>query len=1127
MRVLVACASLAALADCSQVSIGLRPPVARHVSLTPPPTQDPHNWDAFNSRMAGVTVVNVDRVPRITINGSTWVDITHLSCGHIHVGDLSLPSSEDTHDVEFSVIASGVSLGCSLELSALLNIQPFDHTRVWGQDLVLNLTVSDDVEFRLRRESERKVPSRAALTKCDYELKVSLGCTQAANHSSDTLCDIIPIAQPILNQKIAEIANGPNGLLCNLTANATSLASKLLLVEDLALEYTDRAPTPAASPEVAESVFRDYVAETGDIVAKVGSGAYPVVSRILNATLNNVVNGSIAVDGIVDRIFPSGVPALPVGKTLSLWNVSFLDEVVRLNVTLEKVQIGGLDTFRRLSLFEPVGDYTVRSVVALSDLKIDLWFSTVLGPGKMVRGAPPTTVETARVSITVYDLLFDLSVMLGLSERGMRKATVYGMKSTADGCLFNSLTGRPSGVNITGLILKDSDWKLRVNSSADVGVSTLWREVGAVLADTYKLPLIQSLPYIIQDLVRPELNVGLELLIAEQQLMKQCKTPPPPPQPPAIGLAESLTALLSKARGAQSGALLRASGSSWVPPGWGRVNDLLAERALLIDYLQVPAMNITVQFLGQPTTIEIKSANLTNTTVQNLHIGTIAVADDAADPRSVPLKVRLDNVSVEVATSLDIDGDLLLPGLDPTPLTGHNAQVTINASVTLDVEIVLSRPTNDTTLLPTAANLTSCDFAISGFGIDCLPAEQSVCLGLVAGAPIIQQQIATLSKKVCEPDGYLQNATQKLNTYLPLLSGVLQSLSAPGIMPEPPSAQEAELQLHELPGGVDSLVSFDGLPRHIAELLSDLLSSAALDNHMVDMVFPGGVFSAPVDSSVSLWSVPLLDELVRVNLTLWNVTVAGLDTLTVLEPARPVAGGNFTFESRIGFKQLSVELWLKMEIGDGTHVLSRSGGKLPPVPALVRTDVVLYNASVAVNTTVGLSKEKFEELTLYGLTQKTLLCMLRPVVFHVDVPGLLRNETNITVGLNFSSFILGASDVTLQEKGLVAGGVDDLINGVSTAANDVAVPAVLQALPYLSQVVLRPAVDKAVAGVVAIAHSAVAASSDCLFRFPPPVTPPPAPEPPFPKLLTPAPTGAGAAAAPVLALAAAAAACLL
>eukprot|EP00756_Hemistasia_phaeocysticola_P016794 Hpha_TRINITY_DN15498_c2_g4::TRINITY_DN15498_c2_g4_i3::g.173085::m.173085 len=513
------------------------------------PTQDPHNFDTFN-KLFGSATLAVPQLPKIPLNnisvaalGTTititdsWILAHNVVCGDIQIGDLSVPEEDGEDKVDFAIVLAGLRLTCTANVEALLNVPPLlSHEHVWGQDLTINLTVGAEIGFHFPRESSVTPITNASLVGCNFSVGLGLACVEdAKNHSASGICELITNLGPVITPMVSKLVDGPEGAVCKeLDKLAVKALPSIPKLAKSAFDIFDVPPQPIPSVADAEKELTDYASAQGKHLLKIGSGVLPALGKLLNKTLGKPVGGDrVGLDSLYDGIFHGKAVTVPVPDvSFSLWNVKMLDEVLRMNVSLKSVTIGGLDTFSSFDIFELLSAYTITSKFQMKTLRVNATFEVLAAPGALVHGAPSLVRDELTISFAIENLGAVLQTVVGIDADALRKVSLYGLKKDALGCLLSVLITDPErlavpGVEFNELELDLSGLRLTLNGNLSTGLDNALYGLGKAFRVLILHPLIPSLPKILQDTVRPFLNPLIaKALVSAQQKHGACPTRP-------------------------------------------------------------------------------------------------------------------------------------------------------------------------------------------------------------------------------------------------------------------------------------------------------------------------------------------------------------------------------------------------------------------------------------------------------------------------------------------------------------------------------------------------------------------------------------------------------------------------
>eukprot|EP00756_Hemistasia_phaeocysticola_P041308 Hpha_TRINITY_DN16908_c0_g14::TRINITY_DN16908_c0_g14_i1::g.53742::m.53742 len=516
---------------------------------TPWPTQDPHNFDSFNKLFVDA-VLNVPQLPKIPLNNisftvsgipitikDSWLLPHDLKCGKVQIGDISIDSSDNETHVDWAIIASKIYLQCTTNLEALLNIPGLlDHELVYGQDMTINVTLGTDMEFDYTRKGSDQPCTHGELSKCDFSLGLDLGCVvDPKNHSTDGICDLITNLGPTISTEVAKLVDGPNGFICSEVRNITKKYVDMVLgLEAEAFAWLDGAPIPPLPVSEAEADITEWESTTGRPAVKINTGLLPMIGKLLNSTIGaEKPDGTVGFDQYYDQIFHGQPLTVPLPeKQISLWNVPYLDYVLRLNATFKSITIGGLDTFTHMNLIDVISDFTVATHIAQKSLVINVTVDVATGPGQWVSGGP-IIHDTITISFGLKDINILTQTLIGLDKEALERISIYGMEHKPVACLLSTLIKDPSrlstpGIKFNQLQASISDSQFLLDGTVSVGVDNALRGLGQAFAKGLRRPIVKAIPKITQDVIRPVLNPVLCILIVNAAAAAgDCPAPPP------------------------------------------------------------------------------------------------------------------------------------------------------------------------------------------------------------------------------------------------------------------------------------------------------------------------------------------------------------------------------------------------------------------------------------------------------------------------------------------------------------------------------------------------------------------------------------------------------------------------
>eukprot|EP01065_Artemidia_motanka_P052008 TRINITY_DN928_c0_g1_i1.p1 TRINITY_DN928_c0_g1~~TRINITY_DN928_c0_g1_i1.p1 ORF type:complete len:1421 (+),score=519.91 TRINITY_DN928_c0_g1_i1:107-4369(+) len=408
---------------------------------------------------------------------------------------------------------------------------------------------------------------------------------------------------------------------------------------------------------------------------------------------------------------------------------------------------------------------------------------------------------------------------------------------------------------------------------------------------------------------------------------------------------------------------------------------------------------------------------------------------------------------------VDIDVEALTLNLTSHAALSGGAEgsgdVSLNASVNLKLGTVFESP-DLATIAPTNVTVTSCNISFDLFQLKCTGQLEFIC-GIVTPALVAQMGCGMLQKP---GDG--NGTVQKL---LRNISHLLEEYDAAPPPAEPPSKSEAHLMpdaaklfnftdkpavaaaraivndVYGAPGKTAPLVIDEVLEQYWSELLPGAVGSITL---------PLGAFGDVYNGEVA--------GMIAANISVINVTVSGLDTINELDMLEVI--GNFSTNNTIGFGELGIDVWAKVSLGPTAEVVQADD--TVPVVEYVRLNVTLTGLEINMTALVAAQKETMGNTQIGGLLRATLGCILKPLQ-EVSLPAFLLSAKKISLEV---PEVVVTQPALGHDKGTAA-----LLSSLTKTAILLYGPEIAAALPYISQVKLRPLLSTAIGLLLTIETS--------------------------------------------------------
>ena len=204
-----------------------------------------------------------------------------------------------------------------------------------------------------------------------------------------------------------------------------------------------------------------------------------------------------------------------------------------------------------------------------------------------------------------------------------------------------------------------------------------------------------------------------------------------------------------------------------------------------------------------------------------------------------------------------------------------------------------------------------------------------------------------------------------------------------------------------------------------------------------------------------------VDVLTNTNLSIANITLTGLDTMSTFAVASPVEGTNLTLQHSIAARDLKALVRMRVSLSQGTNIKSGDGTIVEHFDVHLRLKDLVVNLS----TVIAVDPSRLpRNMTVGTLTGANLTACLGPAIVGV-------NATVMTVSLG---------DVEASISNFIEPAMDHLLNNLTKTALALYEGTALRAMPGLAHQLARPMINNLIAGALApMSDPAKVANAQC------------------------------------------------
>lgn len=433
-----------------------------------------------------------------------------------------------------------------------------------------------------------------------------------------------------------------------------------------------------------------------------------------------------------------------------------------------------------------------------------------------------------------------------------------------------------------------------------------------------------------------------------------------------------------------------------------------------------------------------------------INVGDISISHQLTSPKNMEVLIDVLQLDLECEMNYSyeysfIDGD----GWLKLTTDDNSASTKIN----FESDDFSIKPPKGSSVSNCVANIeiTNLDFEE-----DLLSEIVEVFQGLVRG--VVERAVGNVA---CEELGSLGTtlvenildlAAEKLEPY----QGDLSEADTDPLFPErnldlPTDLKALDLQDTESPIGSLVNQAFEGVDALLGTLVTDSASGSTEEDLLINMFLRSFVLDEDGSFTLDPTEMPMdsvifegHDRITETTITLNEVKVFGLDSLTIFDPFQKI--GSYTLKNELTWRRVTVEFDVTIDIKPST--LEDAILQDPTSQGITERIVVdfgLDNVEVVASLLLLLDEEEMEALQLGPLlyTDYLLPCLLS-VVHSAELSGLTFNPGKI-------------NEPTLN--GFISPGVDRVISDSAEAAFAMYTGALRTSLPYIFQTSVRSFVN--------------------------------------------------------------------
>eukprot|EP00475_Leptophrys_vorax_P026933 TRINITY_DN3832_c0_g1_i1.p1 TRINITY_DN3832_c0_g1~~TRINITY_DN3832_c0_g1_i1.p1 ORF type:complete len:1449 (-),score=387.28 TRINITY_DN3832_c0_g1_i1:41-4387(-) len=392
------------------------------------------------TQMLSGVQVNLGTVP-VTV-GFISVNLTNLMVSNMSIGEININSAPNM--VMVNVTNAGATLGAGIDGGG-----SFTTT-------AKNITVDLALDFT---DNAQGVVNSMALSYCKFNIVV-----QSVTFVNDTiLTGVADLFAPLIGPLVS-------GLACDFLKPLVNTQGSALLSGTL---------DPLITPLLGQP------APLNPAPAPVSPRAYPwanlqtITNPISELLASNGTNNQLLVNNLANYLTNNtGMLTLQLNMTIPLGNLGIAD----VNLTLQNITIGGLNTFTTFKVIEPVnvvgysGAYSYGFDIGIHNLTIQIGTQLSLGPGSLITRGNGIQVTSLTISTGITDLYTRLVTHVEFDAYDFLNVKTNGqlLNNTINCTLTDILK-----VNVTQLNVTFAALQFPVVSGFD-GLGALFNEVVGV-----------------------------------------------------------------------------------------------------------------------------------------------------------------------------------------------------------------------------------------------------------------------------------------------------------------------------------------------------------------------------------------------------------------------------------------------------------------------------------------------------------------------------------------------------------------------------------------------------------------------------------------------------------------------
>ena len=185
------------------------------------------------------------------------------------------------------------------------------------------------------------------------------------------------------------------------------------------------------------------------------------------------------------------------------------DMLTETSLSIEEISLQGLDSFTELDLLNAIGKYTLRNVLRLDHLTVQVNMKAVMAASSLsdavIVGEAEPIVEHFSIEMTLRDIEIDLSVFLGVNTATLRSLQLGPLLHSSDvaTCLLSAV----GELEATELLVSVGDVEPPTLAGfLDSGVDYIISSAAESLFKMYEAVALRALPNFFDSFVKDRLN---------------------------------------------------------------------------------------------------------------------------------------------------------------------------------------------------------------------------------------------------------------------------------------------------------------------------------------------------------------------------------------------------------------------------------------------------------------------------------------------------------------------------------------------------------------------------------------------------------------------------------------------